>query len=91
VASEAMMRAAVFVDRVGYCSGAFFRCSRPANSAVILKKFHCYSIVISLFRKATVRLQAIETAGRPGTAAPGFFQKFAVNSTVTSYCEAISM
>jgi hypothetical protein len=74
----------------GFAVRAFICCSRPANSAVILKKFHCYSIVIPLFPKAAVRLQAIEIAGGPGAVGPRFFQKFAVNSIVTSNCEAIS-
>jgi hypothetical protein len=72
------------------CSGAMICCSRRANSIDILKKFHCYSIVIPLFRKPAVRLQAIENAGFAARHRAAIFQKFAVNSAVTSNYEAIS-
>jgi hypothetical protein len=38
------------------------------------RQFRCYFRKIPLFRKAAVSPQAIETAGRPGAAAPGFFK-----------------
>jgi hypothetical protein len=57
-----------------YCSGLFICCSQPANSAVILKKFHRYSIVIPLFPKTAVGPQAIEIVGRPGAVGLGFLK-----------------